>query len=226
MIVPLLLLGSCAAAAGRSLADRVESDYVEPALAAVQDAAQGRASSWTPPALAEPAFARDFESGIDRRWIAPLADRGQADALSAARALASSDPAAAASLDGWPSWMTAAADSPAARALSSWIDERALARVFSPDYILGAARALGLGAPAPSPPPAPDLSGLVSAPAASAPAARRPGADAWSRSRRVRDSTGLVRAGSASFAAPRLKPAPEFGSGAAPSFDSSAQSGP
>ena len=78
-----------ASAAAEPISDRIQREYTLPALAAVQEAVAGRASTWTPPVLPGSAQTRALTETILSRWIEPLFQSNAKFAKDAARYLAS-----------------------------------------------------------------------------------------------------------------------------------------
>jgi hypothetical protein len=195
-----------AGASAETLTDRVDREYVRPALEQVRGAFEGRAPAWTPPALPGSAAARGLSDKVRARWLDPLLTNDQGLALDAARSLASPRDFAGPGGRDPSSFLPGATLSPAAQGLVDQVEARFLSRVFSPEYALEAARALGSGrqaaGPADPPPPTGD-------PAAEAAAAVRRASAAAASARRVNDSTRLVRGSGASGdsgSGPHLKP--------------------
>ncbi len=194
-----------AGASAETLTDRVDREYVRPALAQVRGAFSGEEPVWTPPVLPGTAAARAMSEKVRARWLDPLLDDDRGLALDAARSLASPRDFAAPGGRDPASFLPGASLSPAAQGLVDEIQTRFLSRLFSPAYALDAAGALGSARQDKGPDaPAPDASDPA---AAAVEAVRR--ASAAVAPRRVRDSTRLVRGSggpSSGSGGPHLKP--------------------
>lgn len=204
MLLALLAAALLSArAAAEPLSDRIDREYVQPALAQVQGALDGREPSWIPPVLPGSAQAARLSERVRARWLEPLLEGNRSYALDAARTLASprafevpAEPDVAALLPD-------ARVSPAAEELVSGVERRFLARLFPEDYALGAAAALGSGRAGEEGPSAPEQE----EPARPPDDARFARPRDFGRKRKVADSTRLTRGSAGAGPAPRLKPA-------------------
>lgn len=207
MLLPALLLAA-PVLADEPLADKVEREYVKPALEQVQGAVDGREPSWTPPVLPGTASTRRLSEEIESRWIEPLLGAGQGFASGAARTLASPNAFAAPPAEPDAAALLPVSRAPAAEGLVESIERRFLSRLFPEDYAARAAAALGKAADDAGP-EAPDVSDLAdTGAAAGATRLASPQDFSYAKSRRVADSTRLTRGSGVSSGAPRprLKP--------------------
>lgn len=217
-LLSLVLLLSAPAAA-EPLSDKIDREYVQPALSQVQGALAGREPNWTPPVLPGTAQTARLSEQVRARWLEPLMGAGHNYALDAARTLASPQAFEAPAEPDLAAILPDASISPATEELVTAVERRFLSRLFPEDYALKAAGALGAGADeeGPAAPDQDDLTRLPSDAGAAAPGGPAPGsvraesprfarANDFTRKRRVADSTRLAH-GSAGAAAPsKLKP--------------------
>jgi len=133
-----------ASAAAEPLSDRIQREYTLPALAAVQEAVAGRASTWTPPVLPGSAQTRALTETILSLWIEPLFQRNAKFAMDAARYLASPELGAPPAEPAAPAYrLPDLLDlAPAAARIVSEIERRCLKPVFPTDEISSAAAEL------------------------------------------------------------------------------------
>ena len=207
-----LLLSLAAAASAQSLPERVERDYVRPALEQVRGAFDGREPSWVPPVMPGMPQTRALSQDVCSRWLEPLLQSNEGFVRSAAHSLGSER------LGGEPAEpdlgppFSSRSLSPAAASLVEAVDRRFLQRLFDPGYLGRAAQSLGSGDPGAGAPDEPSVDDLsepgdlgLGEPAGSpqAEASAKPAEPALP----AKDSTQLVRGRSAA-PRPRLKPAP------------------
>ncbi|OGR97361.1 MAG: hypothetical protein A2V88_06970 [Elusimicrobia bacterium RBG_16_66_12] len=204
MILPALLVAASATAA-EPLADRVERDYVRPALEQVRGTLEGREPAWTPPALPGTASSRRLSMELSARWLEPLLQGGGGYVGAAARHLAS--PTAFEAPPEEPSLaerLPLSSLSPAAAELVETVERRFLSKLFPEEYFQAAARSLG-SAGQDEGPAAPDLGALPQRQEDSPARLARPGDFSFKLpAGPAKDSTRMIR-GKAGSPAQRLR---------------------
>lgn len=151
----LLSLALLLAAPGSAepLSDKIDREYVQPALQQVQGAIEGREPSWTPPAPPGNAASAKLTQEINERWVEPLMNAHQAYALEAAQSLAAPHSFSAPAEPDLAALVPTAPAAPAAEGLLSAVQRSFLARLFPEEYALRAAAALGSAHQDEGPPP-------------------------------------------------------------------------
>lgn len=212
ILLPVIWLAA-APASGEPLKDKIDREFVQPALSQVQGALSGRQPNWTPPVLPGTATTARLSEKVRARWLDPLLGGGQTFALSAARSLASPRTFEAPAEPDLAGLLPDASLSPETERMVSDVERRFLSRLFPEEYALRAASALGSGRADEAAPQAPDQSDLERLPAEAGPPPGVPGAGLrfaragdFQAKRKFADSTRLTRGSAGGSSAPRLKP--------------------